>query len=244
MWPNTKKLLTHQLKQHIIPLIGSMAFFLLMGFMAGGMLISLEHMEDESAFALMIQYISVDWVNFAMICVIGHCFTKESFNFVRKDSYSRTLAFYRKFPVTNREITAARFAEFLLILPVLAACYYTPYFFVARTQSGLNLTASGFITVVLVWLGITLLAGGFYLFLELGYSGKAYLLRNFMVVGTALVVLVILNLCGIHLVYGSFTLARQVPVWIPPVISLAIGGASLWLWYGKTVQRLTVRDLL
>ncbi|MNP80465.1 hypothetical protein D3C76_1785800 [compost metagenome] len=52
----------------------------------------------------------------SMTCGLGFIFTKDYLSYYRTDAFSRKLAFYRKLPVTDKEIVAARYLVFLISL--------------------------------------------------------------------------------------------------------------------------------
>jgi hypothetical protein len=231
----------HELKKLPLPLLMTGLLFGFVGLFSGQTIIGPAKLQEKEQFIRMIQEMTTDWIVFCMVACLGFAFTKEYFSFHRTDSFSRRLAFYRKLPITNREIVTARYVVMLINMIVLSVFYYVPFYLMMRL--GNNVTGLEFTAAVLLWAGLSLISGGFFIYLELGYPGKKYLIFNMLVLGVILTVLVGLGLLNIHLVSGSFYLARHYAFY-PSVLVILAGAAGAWLCAKKTVRRLDTRDLL
>jgi hypothetical protein len=223
-----------------ISLLVSGIIYAIGGFFTGGILVSAQELQDERAIQLIQQFTS-DWMMLCLATSLGFAFTKDYLDYFRTDAFSRRTAFYRKLPLTNREIVVARHVILLITVVPMSVCFHIPAYLIIRLGS--LATGIEYLGAAVSWLGISLLAGAGYIYLELGFSGRKYLVYTMLALGIALVLLTGLGFMGIFLVGGSFQLVRNYHAW-PPVLSVLAGAAGMWFVAKKTVRRLNVRDLL
>ncbi|RAU92003.1 hypothetical protein DQG13_28340 [Paenibacillus sp. YN15] len=233
-------LVKQEMRKILLPALFTGIFFAFMGGVTGMMFLELDDPDRSQWAARMIYESMADLVAVSMTCCLGFTFTRDYFSFYRTDAFSRKLAFYRKLPVTDREIVAARYLVFLISLLPMALCYFAALYLPVRMEQ--LATGTEFIQAAVLWLGMSLAGGAGFLYLELGVSGKAYLLLNAVVMGVMLAAVIALNLGGLHLVGGSLSLVRRCGIW-PSLAGVAAGAAIALLVARATVRRLAVRDL-
>ncbi len=184
---------------------------------------------------------AADLVTVSMTSTLGFAFTKEYLSHYWTDAFSRKLAFYRKLPVTDKEIVAARYLVFLITLLPMALCYFAALYLPVRLEH--LATGTEFVQAAVLWLGFSLAGGAGFMYMEMGMAGKIYMRLTLLVMAVLMLVIVLLNLGGIHLVGGSLTLVRSYGIWAS-LAGLAVGGAIAWGMALLMVRKLASRDLM
>lgn len=240
MWANIKFLAGKDLRSSLLAMGLTAIFYIFIGGFLGSQTIEFSGLQEDR-YVLMIREMTMDWVMLCMLLCLGFVFSKEYFHYHRTDSFSRRLAFYRKLPVTNKEIVLARYVVFFMNLLAMSLCFYVPFFLIARL--GADLSPLNFLGAVMIWSSLSLVGGAIFLYMELGFMGKYYLRGTFIFMGIILVILVVVELLGVHLYSGGLYLAEHYNLW-PGNLFLALGIIAVWVGAKKTVRRLDVRDLL
>lgn len=236
-----KELVKQELRKLPLPVLFTGIFYAFLGVLTGSVLLGLNDSESSGYVVRLIQKVSADLITVSMVSCLGFVFTKEYFSYYKTDAFSRKLAFYRKLPLTDREIVQARFLVFAVTLLPMALCFFTPIFLMANVDH--LATGPEFIKASLMWLGLSLAGGAGFIYFEMSVSGKAYLGLSMVAVGVFLIAVVGLNASGINLVGGSLSLVRSYGIW-PSIAGLAAGALLACRMAAMTVRRLAVRDLV
>jgi hypothetical protein len=234
-------LIKWELRRYPLPLCLTALFFLLMGFMLGSQILDVQQdTEHVGSIFYIIRETQNDWILLAMASVLSYVFTKENYVYHRTDAFTRKLAFYRKLPVDNLDILAARYLILLMNLAIFSVFFYTPFYLMLR--NGHQVGGLQFLGSLLVWSGFSLLASSFYVYLELGHSGKTYFRTNLILVALYLVVLTLLAFAGFHIVGETFRAVDRYGLY-PSLLSLLAGGIGAYAIFRKTLRRMAARDL-
>lgn len=235
-------LTAQELKRYPLPGVLTGMFYVLMGLMTGGMFLGFgEPQETASKTVQAVQEATTDWMFLCTVSTLGFVFTKDCFSYHRTDIFSRKLAFYRKLPIKNKEIVAARYLVLLVSLPVMSICYFLPLCTMLYLESIMS-TAEGMGASV-IWFSFSILAGSFYVFLEQGYNGMQYLKSTLGMMVVYLVFLFILAITDNHIIEGTLDMVRRYGLF-PPVLSLLTALVGAYGMAKVTVRRLASRDLL
>lgn len=243
MMPNAyvRMLVRQETRKLLLPALLTGILFAFLGAVTGTMFLGLGDADRMQGAARVVGNIAADLVTVSMTCTLGFVFTRDYLSFYWSDAFSRRLAFYRKLPVTDKEIVAARYLVFLITIPPMALCYFAGMYVPVQWEH--LVTGTEFVQAALVWLGISLAGGSGFMYMEQGMPGKAYMELTLLVVFGLLLAVVVLNLSGIHLVGGSVALVRSWGIGAS-VAGIAAGGAVAWGVAPLIVRRLASRDLI
>ncbi|MDF2935798.1 MAG: hypothetical protein K0Q90_1171 [Paenibacillaceae bacterium] len=225
----------------LLPALISGIIYAVLGLVTGVLTLGLSDPDSTHWAARQIYEWTADLMMVSMSCGLGFVFTKDYLSYYRTDAFSRKLAFYRKLPVTDKEIVTARFLVFLATLLPMALCFFALFYLPVRIEQ--LATGVEFTQAAVMWLGLSLAGGAGFLFLEMGFSGKMYLLLSLVVVVIFLAAIAILNLSGIHLVSGSLSLVRDYGIW-PSLAVVAVGAAVAWGTAPLIIRRVASRNLI
>lgn len=163
-----------------------------------------------------------------------------------KDNMSRRISFLRGLPISARELVLERVLLMLLSLAITAPIFFLiPYLLSDVFSLSLAETTSWihYLWFVLIWIGYTLFAGGFYLYGWLGFSKKGD------VRFTAFLVLFWLSLVGamnwglgIGIVSATIGLIESFGS-SPALLASLVGILCFVFWAWMTTQQLKKRDL-
>lgn len=234
-------LAAHEIKRYPVPGILTGLFFAMMGLMSGGIHLGYELSGERELGERVtaIQFLYSDWVILCVVSTLGFVYTRDYFSYYRSDTFSRRLAFYRKLPIGNKEILAARYLVMGTCLLAMSVCYYLPLYAMLQRF----LTPGEGAGLFLVWTGYSIFAGTVYIYMELGYTGKQYLKLTFVVLLVLLLFLIVLAAMNIHIIEGTLDLVRRYGA-LPPILSLLASLAGAWGMARVTLRRLSARDLL
>lgn len=243
MMPNgyVRMLVKLETRKQLMPALLTGILFAFLGAVTGTMFLGLGDPSRLHGAARVLGNIAADLVTVSMTCTLGFVFTRDYLSFYWSDAFSRRLAFYRKLPVTDKEIVAARYLVFLITLPPMALCFFAGMYVPVRLEH--LVTGTEFLQAALLWLGFSLAGGSAFMYMEQGVPGKAYMELSLLAVFIFLLVVVVLNLSGIHLVGGSVVLVRSWGIGAS-LAGMAIGGVIAWRVAPLMVRRLASRDLI
>ncbi len=234
-------LVKQETRKLLLPALLTGILFAFLGAVTGMMFLGLDDPDLKGGAMRIFLNIAADLVAVSMTCTLGFVFTRDYLSFYWSDAFSRKLAFYRKMPVTDKEIVAARYLVFFITLPPMALCYFAGMYFPLRMEH--LVTGAEFVQGALLWLGLSLAGGAGFMYMEQGVPGKAYMRLTLLVVVALLLVVVLFNLMGIHLVTGSLSLVRSWGL-LASLAGVAVGGAIAWGIAPLMVRRLASRDLV
>lgn len=226
------------IRQSKLPMLGTGLLYAFAGLYTGVMLMD---SAQTGAVDRVFKQLTGEWVMLAMLSSLGFVFTKEYFNYYKKNAFTRRLAYFRKLPITNREIVAARYMVFSVTLPFMSIMFYLPFYLMIHYGGGITLQQ--FLGALPIWLGISVLLGAAFLHLELGVSGRKYLVITMISMLIVLLLLIALGMAGIHLYSGSLYLSEHYKLW-PGLLLLPVSMLLAWLIAKRTVRRLDKRDLI
>lgn len=243
MMPNgyVRMLVKQETRKLLLPALLTGILFAFLGAVTGTMFLGLGDPDRMQGAVRVLGNIAADLVTVSMTCTLGFAFTRDYLSFYWSDAFSRRLAFYRKLPVTDKEIVAARYLVFFITLPPMALCYFAGMYVPVRLEH--LVTGTEFVQAALIWLGISLAGGSGFMYLEQGMPGKAYMQLTLLVLFVLLLIVVVLNVSGIHLVSGSLALVRDYGIWAS-MAGVAAGGAIAWGVAPLMIRRLASRDLV
>jgi hypothetical protein len=244
VWRKAWWLAKHEMKRGWGGWIVSIIFFLyaavVLGTMAG------QEMTVRPGKA--VYYVSGIGINLFALAVIpnlGFFFSRRHFTYFRKDSFTKRLAFLKRLPVSDEVLLISRYMQLVVATACMSVVLFLPIFIVYQSDLTpvVRLSAWEFVEFSLIWIGYSLAMGSFYVYWEMGSSGKTYFTSCLLIAAAYLLV----GSAAFLINYRSlWILAMQgVKAYGPmlPLLSLLLGIGSLLFWSWATKRRLERRDL-
>lgn len=186
-----------------------------------------------------------DFMMLVMIPFTGFYFSKRSFNYIKDDSYTRMLHYYRTLPIPAITVMRGRVIQLLAALFFNGMFFYPVFYLITGLSDGPIKHIGEMLAFALTWTGYGLFINGIYIYLELLNRGQKYFWIS--IVGMAsmsILTFLIYGLGGNILVFtleqsGRYSLLSPL-MWG----SLIIGGVSLAVWCKITLTKLGKRDLI
>jgi len=116
-----------------------------------------------------------DWVYLFSFPLFGCLMHRTVFHYWRHDPFTKRIAHFRTMPVPVAAIVGARYAQSLL-MQFLAGGMFLAWQFIVSTDLQKLAGIGQWIAAGLVWIGYGMLVQTFYIYLELGCSGKTFVL--------------------------------------------------------------------
>lgn len=217
-------------------LIGNVIFMLYLAFSLSTMI----ELRSESEAVL---NPLADFMMLLLVPITGFFFNRRSFNYIKEDSYTRMLKFYRTLPIPIAAIMKGRIIQLFTALIFNGVMFYPLFYWMSRNlRTELNI--GQFIVFILTWTGFALLINGVYIYFELLKKGSTYLWMSISVVVFVVVITVIIKMLDTCLVMLVVDYSNRFS-FLSPLMwgSLVVGGIGFFLLIKITQRKLTVRDL-
>ncbi len=175
-----------------------------------------------------------------LICVsvMGFVMTKDYRTYWSSDSFTRRLVFLRAMPIRVEEIVLARFQQMVVCMLLLSASFFLPLYYFSGFADQISVWQ--YIEWAVTWLGISIMIGGFYVYVELGTTGKQYLLVSFLVTGLTLMAAIAIGLTGFSLFLTTVDLIEQYGLLVP-ILSHIVGFVIMLGWIKLCERRIRTR---
>ncbi len=187
-----------------------------------------------------------DFMLLTLLPVTGFYFSRRSFSYIKEDSYTRMLQYYRTLPIQLITILRGRFIQLFTAMLFNGIVFYPAlYLFTGIAGDGPLGHIDELLALALTWSGYALLINGIFIYFEFLSEGRRYFWIGslVMLIAGAMAFLV-------HWLDGSmlaFTLeqSRRYSLLSPSMWgSLVLGGASLAIFSKITLSKLGRRDLI
>ncbi|AWB43271.1 hypothetical protein DCC85_02855 [Paenibacillus sp. CAA11] len=191
-----------------------------------------------------IQNSVIDFLMLIFTPMICFQYSRRSFRYLKDDSYTQMLLYYRSLPIPLKVIMQSRALKSLLSLAMNGTLFFaTMYLASYRLRGDLNIWE--FVAFALTWSGYGLLATGPYIYYEFLKSGRTYLKLSFLYMGLLLVAAVLISLTGFNIFRAVLEMSQRFGLLSPLMWgSLLVGAAGLWFTCKVTVRKLGARDLV
>jgi len=185
----------------------------------------------------------IDFLNIAMLPVLGFCMNRANLNFCKNDYYTQKLQQWRTLPITLKQIVMGRLIQYWIILTSVFIIYFSMlYAYIALMGTeGLSLTT--FVLYALTWYGYSMVVGVSYIYWELGTTGKVYFIISCLyIIGYFMLTILLLILLKSSISVSVINALEEGQWWIP-VIAVALGLSSIAAGTKLIENRLRKRDL-
>ncbi|MCD9020591.1 hypothetical protein [Cohnella silvisoli] len=184
----------------------------------------------------------IDWIYLTMFPVFGLVMNKSAFGMWRDDYYSKRMAHWRTMPIPVASIVQARFLQTIVILPVIGICFLFLQYMIAPNLRD-AVSPVEWLENGLIWMCYSFIINAMYVLLELGYSGKRYVLGYSGYMGVTAIVTAILTWQGIHLFEEVLRATEEGHAFVF-IIGLGIlAVVASWLSYRATINRIRTRSI-
>lgn len=184
----------------------------------------------------------IDWMFLAIMPIMGSCMNRTIFSIWRDDSHTRRMAVLRAYPIPLPVIIGSRIAQSVMLAAINVTAMLT-LIYVLSPDLRDNVSILRWMAFDAMWICYSLIVGSALIWLELGHSGKRYVL-------TYLIGFVIVSAIVITMSWQSVHPFMEVLAWTElngsPVILLgliAAAIAALWIGYRVTIRRTRTRSL-
>lgn len=113
----------------------------------------------------------LDFLMMTSLSLIGFLFSRRSFNYIKEDSYTQMLFYYRTLPIPVETVMKSR----ILIMIVAFLINGVFLFTTIRLLFDMDMNGLQYTAFVLTWMGYALSANGIFIFFEMNSSGRAYM---------------------------------------------------------------------
>ncbi|WP_213528207.1 hypothetical protein [Paenibacillus sp. J31TS4] len=231
-------LLSMSLRRHGLGIVWSAGFMLFAAFIGTSLIFGAYKVPEVETFNMVV----LDFYFLGLVPSLGFLMlTADYRNYFKQATFSRKLAFLKRYPISTEELVKARVVEYLLTLVVMEIIFFVPVGFVLVQSFGLQ-TIGEYLLFVAFWTGFSLLIGSWYLYLEMCSREKKYLLVSFLLFIPYVGIPIGMALLGTHLVQGSIWLIGNYGI-VPPLLTLAAGFLSLYGFSRLMVKGVQKRDL-
>ncbi|MDU4697167.1 MAG: hypothetical protein E6Y08_15235 [Paenibacillus sp.] len=185
--------------------------------------------------------------DFMMLMIVpftGFFFSRRSFNYIKENSYTQMLRYYRELPISVRTVLRSRLIQLGAAMLLNGILFYGGLYLVTYLMNSNTWDFGAFIVFCFTWTGYSLLINGVFIFCELLMSGKVYLGLTFLLMLVLGVTAIVMNLNGVNLMTFTLESSRRYLV-LSPIMwySLVVGGLGLTYLLSLTRRRLIKRDL-
>lgn len=186
-----------------------------------------------------------DFMMLMMVPFTGLFLTRRSFTYIRENSYTQMLRYYRVLPISVRTVLRSRLIQLGMAMLLNGSLFYSVLYLVMYLMNSMVLDFGAFLVFCFTWTGYSLLINGLFIFGELLMSGKMYLGLAFLLMLLLGGVAIVMNLFDVNLLVFILECSRRYAIWSPMMwCSLAVGGLGLTSLLSLTRRKLSQRDLV
>ncbi len=184
----------------------------------------------------------IDWIFLAALPILGSCMNRTIFSIWRDDSHTRRMAVLRAYPIPLPVIIGSRIAQSV----VLAAINVTAMLMLIYALSPDlrdNVSIARWIAFDAMWICYSLIVGSALIWLELGHSGRRYVLSYLIGFTIVTAIVVAMSWLSVHPFAKvlAWTELDGAPAILTGLLSAAAG--ALWIAYRVTIRKIRTRSL-
>jgi uncharacterized membrane protein len=184
-----------------------------------------------------------DFMLMMLIPMSGFYFSRRSFHYIRDDSYTKMLWYYRTLPISIDTIMKSRLIQLVSSLVGNGLILYTTLY-ISSSYLHTELNIGQMFLFIVIWTGFALFINGFYIYFELLFSGRKYLWMTSLIIILTTVLVISFYLLGFHLTTAVIQSVKTQGVGSPYMWGmLAVGVVFLSIMLRIVRNKLQVRDL-
>ncbi|WP_027085983.1 hypothetical protein [Cohnella panacarvi] len=184
----------------------------------------------------------IDWIFLAAMPIMGSCMNRTIFSIWRDDSHTRRMAVLRAYPIPLPVIIGSRIAQSVLLAAINVTAMLALIYALSPDLRD-NVSILRWIAFDAMWICYSLIAGSALIWLELGHSGKRYVMTYLIGFGVVTAIVVAMSWLSIHpfLEVLAWTKLGGSLAIILGLLAVAI--AALWIVYRVTIRKIRTRSL-
>ena len=184
-----------------------------------------------------------DFMLMMLIPMSGFYFSRRSFHYIRDDSYTKMLWYYRTLPISIDTIMKSRLIQLVSSLVGNGLILYTTLY-ISSSYLHTELNIGQMLLFIATWSGFALFVNGFYIYFELLFSGRKYLWMTFLILLLTTALVFSFNLLDFHLSTAVIQSVKTQGVGSPYMWSmLTVGAVFLSIMLRIVRNKLRLRDL-
>ncbi|WP_410770904.1 hypothetical protein [Fontibacillus sp. BL9] len=171
-WKDAWAIFLKDLRVDRMYLIWNVIFMIYTGGMIGLMLRGREeagHVLDPMA----------DFLILILIPFLGFYFSRRSFSYIKEDSYTQMLLYYRTLPISEKTIMKSRLIQLVSALLFNGLILFSVIYSIFLVFD-IEITLVQYLTFALTWIGYSLAMNGLFIHLEFTRKGRTYLWLTFL----------------------------------------------------------------
>jgi hypothetical protein len=218
-------------------LIWNAIFMIYSGAMFSFMLYSVDHAETNI-------HPMADYLMLMMVPMIGFFFSRRSFNYLKEDSYTQMLRYYRMLPIPVKTVMKSRYIQLVITIIFNGIIFFSTIFFVFIIFNK-DMSVTQYIAFAITWIGYALCINGLYIYLEFLKRGKIYFWLSMVLMLGMVVLTFVVAVLRSNLVKYTMDLSVRYAL-LSPIMwgTLLVGVLLLYLTGLLTTRKLTDRDLV
>ena len=186
----------------------------------------------------------VDWLYLVMMPILGSVMNRTVFGIWRSDGYTKRLALLRVYPIPIGVIVGARIVQSILLILVSTAVVLSLIYTLSPELRD-AVSAGNWINFGILLICYSLISNLFFVWLEIGHSGRIYLLGYFAWLALVTIAVIASDLLGVD--DQAFAAALR---WTESDVSAAIwpcglilSSIAIWIGYRWIVGRVGTRSV-
>jgi len=236
-WKGAWVIFKRDLQSDRMYLIWNVIFMMYIALMLGIFIGTQEH----------VQYVMNPMSDFLMLIMVpftGFFFTRRSFNYIRENSYTQMLRYYRVLPISVNTVLRSRLIQLGAAMLLNGILFYGGFYLVTYLMNSMMWDFGAFLVFCFTWTGYSLLINGLFIYCELLMSGKVYLGLTFLLMLLLAGAAFVMNWLDVNLLAFILENSRRYTILSPMMwCSLAVGGLGFTYLLSLTRRRLMKRDL-
>ncbi|RXZ83528.1 hypothetical protein EBB07_06910 [Paenibacillaceae bacterium] len=212
LWKGAWHIFRFEMRNSVFGLIGSFILITYLVFITGSLLNGTLNGNDQGNF-----FGVIDFLYFCIIPIMGFLITRGYLRTGGTDLVAAKIMAWRLLPITWNHIIAARLLQ-LIVISFFGQIYFfgLQYILLDAAQS---ITLLQYICFALFWYGYALVIGVTYIYWELGFNGRQYMIASIAYIAVYAATAFTLYLLNIATVQNLINAARQ-GQWLPTVAAL------------------------
>jgi len=184
----------------------------------------------------------IDWMFLAIMPIMGSCMNRTVFSIWRDDSHTRRMAVLRAYPIPLPVVIGSRVMQTVLLTTINVTAMLALIYALSPDLRD-NVSIVRWIVFDAMWICYSLIVGSVLIWLELGHSGKRYVL--IYLIGFVIVSAIVITMSWLSVHPFTEVLAWTELAGAPAILLglLAAAAAALWIGYRVTIRKIRTRSL-
>lgn len=181
-----------------------------------------------------------DFLMMALLSLLGLFFSRRSFSYIKDDTYTRMLFYYRTLPIPVETVMKSRFLQMIAAFLFNGVILFTTI----RVLFDMNMNGLQYAVFILTWLGYALAVNGIFIYFEFTTSGRTYMWITILLLLLFGLAAVISAISGFSLTEYSMQMSKEYGMVSPLMWGTLLGGGLLLAGFcALAVRKLSRRSL-